>query len=577
MLAVEVAALVVALVPILVVVVWAVRAGWLPLGDSGQIALRSRDVLTRHQPDLGSWSSSSQLLGEDLNNLGPMQVELLAPFTRWSPFAGTAVGAGALAAACTVGVWAVARRLAGSVGAVAAMAATVALEASMGTQALLETRQQLALLFPWWLLLWLAVALWRGERWALAPTAFVASLVVQTHFSFIYPAAVVLVVALVAPAVRRLVGRAPDGEPPTSEDPAPPRRSYAPLLAAAVALACWAQPLWDQWFGSGNLGRVLSHGGGSGSTPGARAPGLGVGAELGARTTLRPPFWFPRSMGEALDPPVLAGRVHPGAGTWLTLGLWVVALAGAAAVGHRRQHRLVVALAGTSIAALVGAVVAAAQIPPSSFGVYPPQNYYWMWPIGLLAWLALLGAVLEGVAAFERPGVVSAFLVRRRRWSMAVAGLAAAVILAVPTVAPASSLPYVHREATRGPTPGRAVIDGTDRALDGLDLDGPVVVDFTRDLSFTSYRWTVPAIIRDRGGDITFDAGTTDLRRFGRERCDGGRARWRLYVESGAGVASGSADEEEILLAAVHDPYGFDARFVLVPADRGAAPRCPGS
>lgn len=546
--------------PVVVVVAWALKYGWMPLGDSGQLTVRSRDVFTAHHPFLGAWSSSSQRLGDDVNNLGPLYVEMLAPFTKVSAFGGSAVGAGVIVAACIVSVWVTARRLAGPAGAVVAMAATVALEASMGTQSLLESRQQVALLFPWWLLLWLAVALWCGERWALAPAVFVTSVVVQTHFSFIYQCIVVLAAVALAsvPWAWRRHSRPEWG------------RSVA--QAVVVAALCWAQPLWDQWYGTGNLGQVFGLRGG-GASPGLAdelgPPGVAVGAELVARSSLRHPFWFPGSMGELLDPPVGAGLVKADGGTWLTLGVWVGLLLGVIAVARWRRRGVLGALAGVSVAAIGGGVVAAAQIPAGAFSLYPPQNYYWMWPIGLLASVALLGGIRELLGAWPR----TARAVRPA--PLAWVGLVGLVALTVPTLRPASSLPYVDREANRGRGPGRALVASAERALDRADIEGPVVVDFSRDLGFTGYRWTLLTVFQARGIEFTFDAGATDLRRFGRERCDGGKATHRLYVESAGGVTD--IEPGQMLLGAVEDPNGFDAAFVLAPAGPKSAKRCPRS
>ena len=53
-----------------------------PTGDDAYFTVRSRDVLTAHHPLLGAWSSGSLDLETPINNLGPIQLDLLAPFTR---------------------------------------------------------------------------------------------------------------------------------------------------------------------------------------------------------------------------------------------------------------------------------------------------------------------------------------------------------------------------------------------------------------------------------------------------------------------------------------------------------------
>ncbi|MBX3287350.1 MAG: hypothetical protein KF703_18525 [Actinobacteria bacterium] len=526
-------ALALALAPILVVVGWALSTGWQPLGDSAQIVVRSRDVLTQHHPFLGAWSSSSQDVGQDLNNLGPLYVDLIAPFTKVTPWAGAAIGIGLVNAASVVGVWAVARRLFGPTGSVGAMAATVALEASMGSQALLEARQQIALLLPFWCLLWVAVALWDGRAWALPVAVFLGSLVVQTHFTFVYQALIVLALATVAYVRRRgRRGRARSG-----------REMDAGITlgwTAIVALVCWVQPLWDQFFGLGNLGKVLGAGGGDDAgTTGAASlrPGLGGGVELVSRTSLRPPFWFPGSLGSALGDEPLTGRVHATATGWLTVAAWALALAAVAWWARRHDRRPLGALAGVALVALAASVVAASLIPPAAFTVLPPQNYYWMWPVGLL----LSVTVVAGAVAVATEHRASAEPV------VLVAAAAALGALALVTVRPASSLAYVDREANREQAAARILDRRFDAALDRSGLEGPVVVDFDRDLDFSTHRYSFLAELQSRGIEFTFDARTADLRRFGDRRCERGKARYRLFVLSGG--ALGTLEEGQLVLA----------------------------
>ena len=68
---------------------------WVPTGDDAYFTVRSRDVLTDHHPLLGAWSSGSLDLANPINNLGPMQLDLLAPFTKVAPMGGTAIAVGA--------------------------------------------------------------------------------------------------------------------------------------------------------------------------------------------------------------------------------------------------------------------------------------------------------------------------------------------------------------------------------------------------------------------------------------------------------------------------------------------------
>ncbi|MET0911299.1 MAG: hypothetical protein ABWZ99_17680, partial [Ilumatobacteraceae bacterium] len=114
-----------AVLPAIVMVVRAVTERWVPLFDAAYFTVRARDVGTSHNPLVGAWSMGSREVGTWLNNLGPLQLDALAPFTKLDPYWGAALGVAATNIAAIVGVWLVSRRILGSVGVVGAMAATV--------------------------------------------------------------------------------------------------------------------------------------------------------------------------------------------------------------------------------------------------------------------------------------------------------------------------------------------------------------------------------------------------------------------------------------------------------------------
>src|SRR5688572_32409864 len=97
-------------VPIVWAAVRAAAGSWVPIGDDAYFTVRSRDVLTSHHPLLGAWSSGSLDLETPINNLGPAQLDLLAPFTRFTPMGGTAIGVALINIAAIVAIaWLVAR------------------------------------------------------------------------------------------------------------------------------------------------------------------------------------------------------------------------------------------------------------------------------------------------------------------------------------------------------------------------------------------------------------------------------------------------------------------------------------
>ncbi|QYG95256.1 hypothetical protein HC251_24370 [Iamia sp. SCSIO 61187] len=515
---IEWAALGVALAPIVAVVVWAIVVRWVPLSDSGQIVIRSRDVLTDHHPLIGHWSSGSGGVDGQLNNLGSLNQILIAPFTRLDPYWGAAVGLGAWNAAFVIVVWATARALRPSTGALTAMAGTVALEASMGAIALLQARQQFALIMPFWCLLWLCVALWAGRLWALPATVVVASIILQTHLSYAYPTVAVVAVSTVA------LARATHGH--WFE-----RRTVRTVaLAALVGLVCWAQPIWDQLFGIGNLSGVLFR-------DDIREGGGGLQSAVSMTShVLLPPFWLPGSMGEFAVRLVTPGT-PASASEWLALAAWAVILGATAWTVRRRAHD--VAMVAVASTALIGGFYAAIKLPPSFGGILAPQNYYWMWPIAILATTAI--------------GLAVAPLVPRGGWSrrrVAPVALVAMAILAGTMVWSDAGMPIESREAFAERPVAQELLRELGDSLDRLDVDGPIVIDFSRGSSLSPHRYTFLGELQRRGIEFTFDRGTgVDLRRFGRDRCEDGSAPWRLHLETGFGIEQRRPGDLEVAAA----------------------------
>ena len=319
-----------AVVPAVVMVVRAAAEGWVPLFDAAYFTVRARDVGTTHNPLVGAWSMGSREVGTWLNNLGPLQLDALAAFTRVDPYWGTAAGVAATNVAAIVGVRLVSRRLLGPVGVVGAMAATVVLQLNEGSLMLIEARQQLALVLPMWCTLWLSAAAWIGKRWALPWLALAASFVLQTHFTYAYQTVLVAGAATVGFVVHR-------------------RRIHEPLrppalLAAAVTALCWAQPVWDQLFGTGNAGEVFDQSGGS-----ERSVGASGGLRILAESVFLPPFLTPGSMGDLLREgprPLLPVAV----GAFIVSGFVLVGVA----IAMRRRHDGLLAMATIGIVAFAG-------------------------------------------------------------------------------------------------------------------------------------------------------------------------------------------------------------------------------
>ena len=363
----EWAALALALAPFAVAIVRAVIRHWMPVGDAAYFTVRSRDVLTAHHPLVGAWSSGSSVVGVPVNNLGPLQLDLLAPFTKLSPYIGTGIGTAVLNAACVGIVWIVARRLLGPWRVVAVMTGTLLLIATLGLSWLLDARPQYALVLPLYALCWLVAGMAAGVDAAVPLAVAVASLVVQTHFTYVYPALLMSAFGVVAFVVATR-GR--------------PDRAWGRVTAwsAVVAVACWIQPVIDQLWGAGNLGEVLGP-----ARRGQDGAGLAIGLQLVAGGVLTPPFWLPGSVGTFLRPYDGVSLAVAGA----VAVLWFMAAVALTWWAWRHGGRVAGALGATAAAAIVAAVVGASLIPISAFGLVP-QNYHWLWAIGAFATIAVV-------------------------------------------------------------------------------------------------------------------------------------------------------------------------------------------
>lgn len=500
---VEWLALAAGLLPVITVCVWAVAVGWIPLGDTGQLAVRSRDVFTVNHPFIGAWSSRSVSIDENINNLGSLQLILLAPFTRLDPYWGTALGMTVINSAAVVGVWAGARSVLGRLGAVGAMLATLVLIASMGSVPLLETRQQLAMLLPFWCLMWVSAALWSGRSWAAPAVVFSASLVVQTHFTFIYQAVALAVAALVAFAVgQRARWREPEIRRPL-------------LVAAVTGIVCWAPTVWDQIFGSGNLAKVVGQSGSTGDRQ-----GLGASAELLSGIALRKPFWMPGSMGRA--DLAFGGSLHAGRSTWLTVGGWAAVVVVTWLWAQANDRPGVASLAGVAGVALGSALIAGDRIPPTVFGVYVPGNYNWLWAVALLLALVPLSAV---ASELHHRGLTGRLF---RGPVLAVALVAAAVGGSLVT----NHLGGISRESFEQQDGARSFVEQFADGLDANPIEGTVLIDY-RTFSFSPYRYTFLAELQRRNIPFAFRAGDVNLFRFGPRRCADASARYQISFARG--------------------------------------------
>jgi len=505
-------AIVVGVVPIVVAVVRAVVDGWVPLGDNAYFTVRSIDVFGPVHPLVGAWSAGSSAVGTSVNNLGPLHLDLLAPFTKVTPWAGTAIGVGALNAASVVGIGLVARRLGGPALVLLAMVATSLLTWTMGSELLLESRQHHALLVPFLAFLVTSWGLASGLAWCLPWAVVLASIITQTHFSYlvIVPVVGVWAVAAASLAIRQ---RSNGTSNMWSQVKGPV------VVSVLVGALCWSQTVIDQLWETGNLGRVRAA---AGEEPG---PGLGTGTRIVVSIVAAPVRWL-RAGFRQFEP---ASAVVRGVTVLLSL-LTVGVLAAVLLVARRRGDRTAIAALGTATAAIIAGIFTASRMPAGTFGLVS-SNYRWLWPVSVFLALALATGTL---------GTTDGASGRTRRPVVLMAGVAL-VVLAF------ANLPASH-QAQVVANDHQDVAESLLAQLDDADLAGPVLVQ-RRDVFFGEpYTYVVLAALQERGTAFTF-ADDVDIARFGEARADDGRAERVLIITTGPAARRGVTGAEQIALA----------------------------
>ena len=513
-------ALAVAIVPFVVAVIRAAVQDWMPIGDAAYFTARSRDVLTSHNPLLGAWSSGSAVLTVPVNNLGPMQLDLLAPFTKTMPYLGTAIGSAVINVACVVAVWYSARRLFGPMRVVWVMAGTMLFLATLGLAWLVDARQQFAMVLPFYALLWVCAAMWTGASAALPIGLALGTLTVQTHFTYAYQGVLVTFLGVVGWVVA------------TWSAPWQQRLRTAGI-SLGVLFVLWLQPLIDQLWGTGNLGNVL----GPAREGQSDAAGLQVAVQIVAGGALEPPFWLPGSIGMFLQPQTGITLRY----AVVAVGCWGLLCGGLVAAGLRSGRRAAVAIGAACLAALGSGIVAAAAIPRSMFGLVP-QNYYWVWSIGAFLTIALMAGASTlpvGAAGARVRGLFG-------RPEVAVVGLAALFAVAVWPRYPVESVRWDETETDRL---GRPLRDAIHDALRTGAVDDTVEVDLSRAFFGNNYPFVMLVELQRAGIEFRFPPGNRNLLRFGESRCAEAGQYQRLLLISGRdpALAPGSTVIAEVV------------------------------
>lgn len=389
-------AVVIAVLPIAVALARAWSRGWMAISDNGLLLLRSEDVFTSNHPLLGTWTSASLAAGRSLNNPGPLWFDLLGPFVRiGGPSVGLALGVAAANSACiALAAWA-ARRAGGDGALLVVTALSAGLAWSLGSELLFDPWQPHAMIFPFWSFLVVMWALGTGDP-VMAPIALgLASLIIQTHLSFVY---LLVVVGVTGAGLASWSARhAGSG-----------RRWRKPLLAGGVVLlVAWIQPVIDQVAGEGNLFALAASLGNEEATF-----GLAFSIRFVASVVAFPPWWG-RPGFSTTD--VAADGITAGGLPYMSvLGLLaVVALLGLVVVaGRRRRSRPTVVIGALAAAAVTGSVASMTLSPIGVVG-FSLHQLRWLWPISTFVLAALLFTLskMSRVAHVARPVLAGAIAI----------------------------------------------------------------------------------------------------------------------------------------------------------------------
>ena len=391
----------IAVLPILAALARALADGWIPMGEDAIFPLRARDVFTANHPFLGTFSSASLTSGTTVNHPGPLLFDVLAlPVRLFGSAAGVVLGVALINAVSVLVACLAARRAGGRTLLVWVAAGAIGLEWTLGSSLLIDPWNPHVVLLPFFAMLVCAVAFAAGQRWTLAWVIGFGSFALQTHVSYALLVPAVSITALAGAWWRdRRPDRRPDRRGPTaSTEMAEPWRPHV-IVAVVWFLVLWAQPLWQQFAGSGpgNLRGLLGS-----ASDGQEHAGLGLAARLVTQVVALPPTWARASFLDSLqDLPLrgadgsalpLPGWVPSAASAAFALGALLVLLAGIGALALRRRRWDAVFPMALAVVCVGAACWSAASVPAGGYGIAPHQ-LRWLWPIAVF-WMVSVGAVL---------------------------------------------------------------------------------------------------------------------------------------------------------------------------------------
>jgi hypothetical protein len=266
----------VAVLPVLVVLIEALAAGWAPNGDRAVVATRAHDVLSAHPPLVGAYSTASSLTGVDTYSPGPLLYWLLALPARLPGFWALPTTVAFLNGACVVATVLLARRRGGPALMVVTAFSMVVLYSALPTDLPNDIWAPSAPVLPFALLVIVGWSIACGDVYLLPLAVVLVSFTAQCHLAYLLPGVSILGVA----GAGLILGmRMTDGPRHAVASRYPVSRWV--LLAGLAAIVCWSFPVLDQvlgWAGKpghGNLVHIAN-------TVGVRGNTAGVGAGMHA-------------------------------------------------------------------------------------------------------------------------------------------------------------------------------------------------------------------------------------------------------------------------------------------------------
>jgi hypothetical protein len=508
------------LLPIVTAVVRAIRNDWFPIGDNALLFIRTRDVWTEHHPLLGSWTSASLSVGENMNNPGSMYDWLIAPFAHLlPPGPAAAFGVASVNIVAIIGVSVASRRIGGWVFERAMLVVTAVLTWSMGSEMLFDIWQANALVLPFLLFLVLVVGCAANNAVLLPWAIVVGSLLLQTHISYAY-----IFVFLIGGGVAAWAWQTRQrGNAlwPTVRDGLRGRQF---VVSGAVFFVLWLQPIIEQLFGAGtgNIARLVGNSGGGSLTLGGRDA-----TRIVAAVTVFPTWWSRDAYTTTVPITRLSGP--PDAQTLMIPGLpgFVPAIVGLALVigvlvaltwlADRADLHVQVVAGVVSVVALIGSVLSLSLLTIGQVGL-SPHHVRWIWPL-----IAFVHLVIAWMA-------VTVWRQRHPDRSVVWATPLVAIVIVVFTTL---NLPF-HAQPS-GPTAAidtMPVMRRIEPDLDRLRGAGPVLFDVSNLVLFEPYSATMMMWMQERGIEFRVDDEVM-VRQLGNSRRADGSEAVRVFQLQG--------------------------------------------